>query len=89
MHKKHRIPRDFELRIMTLQSWASSLGRVIGPTRMVYAGALGLRLGSFYSCVLSNLRDWIRIYLRFVHEAAEAMYSSIMKILLVGAFHLN
>ncbi len=52
--------------------------------RMVFAGALGLRMGSFFNSVMTNLRDWVRIYLRFVYETAEQMYSSVMKMLLVG-----
>ncbi|VDM32164.1 unnamed protein product [Hydatigera taeniaeformis] len=84
VHKKPRTTRDFEIRIMTLQNWAESLSRIIGPLRVVLAGALGLRMGSFMDSVYTHLSDWLRIYLRFVHETAEQKYASVMKILLVG-----
>ena len=87
VHKKQRTTRDFEIRIMTLQNWAGSLSRVIGPLRVVLAGALGLRMGAFLEGVHNHLSDWIRIYLRFVHETAEQKYSSVMKMLLVNPFY--
>ncbi|VDM01531.1 unnamed protein product [Schistocephalus solidus] len=80
-HKKYRTTRDYELRIMTLQNWAISLGRLLGPLRIVYAGALALRLGSFYTCVMNNLRDWIRVYLRFLLESAQSLNSNATKIM--------
>ncbi|CDS38073.1 dynein heavy chain [Echinococcus multilocularis] len=82
VHKKPRTTRDFEIRIMTLQNWAESLERIIGPLRVVLAGALGLRMGSFMDSVYTHLNDWLRIYLRFVYETAEQKYASVMKILL-------
>ncbi|VDN39544.1 unnamed protein product [Dibothriocephalus latus] len=82
-HKKYRSTRDYELRIMTLQNWAISLGRLLGPLRIVYAGALALRLGSFYTCVMTNLRDWIRVYLRFLLESAQSLNSNTTKMMQV------
>ncbi|KAL5967709.1 Dynein heavy chain 10 axonemal [Taenia solium] len=82
VHKKQRTTRDFEIRIMTLQNWAESLSRIIGPLRVVLVGALGLRMGSFMNSVYTHLSDWLRIYLRYVHETAEQKYASVMKLLL-------
>lgn len=89
VHKKTRTTRDFEIRIMTLQNWTESLSRIIGPLRVVLAGALGLRMGSFMNSVYTHLSDWLRIYLRYVHETAEQKYASVMKLLLVGFFIIH
>lgn len=74
---------------MTLQNWAASLARVVGGcreggVRFVLAGALGLRMTAFLEGVRSHLSDWIRIYLRFVHDAAQQKYTAVMKTLLVS-----
>ncbi|KAL5105240.1 Dynein heavy chain 10 axonemal [Taenia crassiceps] len=82
VHKKPRTTRDFEIRIMTLQNWAESLSRIIGPLRVVLAGAMGLRMGSFMNSVYTHLSDWLRIYLHYVHETAEQKYAGVMKLLL-------
>ncbi|VDO04672.1 unnamed protein product [Rodentolepis nana] len=91
VRKKPRTTHEFENRIITLQSWFENLKRVIDKTenqkggsrtRLVLAGALGLRLTSFLESARSHLSDWIRLYLRHVYDTAQLKYNTLMKTLL-------
>nr|CAK6928263.1 unnamed protein product [Fasciola hepatica] len=81
LHAKNQTTRDFEMRIIYLCSRWKNLDRLLGPKRIVFAGAIALRLTSFFLNVTSNLRDWIRIYMRYLYEAAEHHYDTVVKMI--------
>lgn len=84
LHAKNQTTRDFEMRIIYLCLRWKNLDRLIGPKRTVHLGAIALRLSSFFLNVTSNLRDWIRIYMRYLYEAAEHHYDTVVKMILVS-----
>lgn len=84
LHVRQRFPRDFELRIIQLHGKWQSLDRVLGAKRIIYVGAVALRLESFFLNVTTNLRDWVRIYLRYLLDEAEHRYNHIERAILVN-----
>ncbi|CAH8445323.1 unnamed protein product [Heterobilharzia americana] len=74
--------RNFENRLNHLRSLWESLDHLLGPKKLIFIGAVALRLNSFFNKVTSNLRDWIRIYASYLYESAENFYKTAERILL-------
>ncbi|KAG5441844.1 Dynein heavy chain 10, axonemal [Clonorchis sinensis] len=82
LHLRTQTTKDFELRIIFLRNRWQNLDRLLGPKRIIYVGAIALRLSSFFMSVTQNLRDWIRIYMRYLYDSAENFYNTAQKMIL-------
>ncbi|KAF7256044.1 hypothetical protein EG68_05470 [Paragonimus skrjabini miyazakii] len=83
LHSRTQTTRDFELRVIYLRTRWQSLDRLLGSKRIIYVGAIALRLASFFMNVTTNLRDWIRIYMRYLYESAENLFNQVQKMIVI------
>ncbi|KAA3678865.1 dynein heavy chain, axonemal, partial [Paragonimus westermani] len=83
LHSRTWNTNDFELRVIYLRTRWQSLDRLLGSKRIIYVGAIALRLASFFMNVTTNLRDWIRIYMRYLYESAENLFNQVQKTIMI------